>query len=195
MRFTSPICVAAPRPIPGLRPPSPSILRLPRMKPRYSNRRSYMRGHLREDIDDKLRKHCAASPASIIIGMYWTLEDYIESVVLQHGLKLVGWPLDIPFQNLSNIRGGAPVLTHLEHRWESGILRFVRITEDERRAASCDAKQLAPAPKYAQRKHPGGREDIGRGRYRYKTNPYNLPLRHPKTGPKTPKYVPAEWDS
>ena len=60
-------------------------------------------------------------------GMYWTLEDYVESVVLQHGLKLVGWPPDIPFQNLSNIRGGVSALTHLELRWESGILRFVRI--------------------------------------------------------------------
>ena len=60
--------------------------------------------------------------------MYWTLEDYIESVVLQHGLKLVGWPPDISFQNLSNIRGGVSALTHLELRWESGILRFVRIT-------------------------------------------------------------------
>ena len=75
-------------------------------------------------------------------------------------------------------------------------MKFIRITEDERRAASLDAKLLAPAPKYAQRKCPGGREDIGRGRYRYgKTNPYNLALRHPKTGPKTPKYVPAEWDN
>ena len=127
-------------------------------------------------------------------GMYWTLEDYIESVVLQHGLKLVGWPPDIPFQNLSNVRGGAPVLAHLQHRWDSGILRFVPIAEDERMAACLNAEHLAPAPKCAHRKRPGGREDIGRGRYRYKTNPYNLPLRRPKTGPKTPKFVPPEWD-
>ncbi|KAM5531125.1 hypothetical protein V8D89_013083 [Ganoderma adspersum] len=192
MRFTSPIRVAAPRPIPGLRPPSPSISRLPRMKPPpYSDRRGYVRGHLREDIDDKLREVTGDDEA----GMYWTLEDYIESVVLQHGVKLVGWPPDIPFRNLSNIPGGVSVLTHLEHRWESGILKFVRITEDERRAASLHPELLAPAPKYAKRKQPGSREDIGRGRYRYKTNPYNLALRHPKTGPKTPKYVPAEWDN
>ncbi|KAI1783734.1 hypothetical protein LXA43DRAFT_902946 [Ganoderma leucocontextum] len=190
MRFASPIRVSAPGPIPGLRPPSPSILHLPRMKPRYSDRRGYVRGHLREDVDNKLREVTGDDEA----GMYWTLEDYIESVVLQHGVKLIGWPPDIPFQNLSNIRGGAPVLTHLEHLWESGILKFVRITEDERLAASLNAKHLAPAPKCAHRKCPGGREDIGRGRYRYRTNPYGLPLRHPKTGPKTPKYVPAEWD-
>ncbi|KAM5531133.1 hypothetical protein V8D89_015203 [Ganoderma adspersum] len=169
MRFTSPIRVAAPCPIPGLRPPSPSISRLPRMKPPpYSDRRGYVRGHLREDIDDKLREVTGDDEA----GMYWTLEDYID-----------------------NIPGGVSVLTHLEHRWESGILKFVRITEDERRAASLHPELLAPAPKYAKRKQPGGREDIGRGRYRYKTNPYNLALRHPKTGPKTPKYVPAEWDN
>ena len=181
------------------------------MKPHYyGDRRGYVRGHLRENIDDKLREYCIRSwsensttyhctagevTGDDEAGMYWTLEDYIESVVLQHGLKLVGWPPDIPFQNLSNIRGGVSTLTHLEHLWESGILRFVRITEDERMAASLNAKHLAPAPKCAQRKRPGGREDIGHGRYRYKTNPYNLALRHPKTGPKTPKYVPPEWDN
>ncbi|PIL30227.1 hypothetical protein GSI_07404 [Ganoderma sinense ZZ0214-1] len=74
------------------------------------------------------------------------------------------------------------------------VRSFVRITEDEWMAASLNAKHLAPAPKYAQCKSPGGREDIGCGRYRYKTHPYDLPLRRPKTGPKTPKYVPAEWD-
>ncbi|KAM5530915.1 hypothetical protein V8D89_015405 [Ganoderma adspersum] len=191
MRFTSPIRIAPPRPIPGLCPPEPSMLRVPRMKPRYSDRRGYVRGQLREEIDDKLREVTGDDEA----GMYWTLEDYVESVVLQHGLKLVGWPPHIPFQNLSNIRGGASELTHLKLRWESGILRFVPITEDERMAASLNAEHLAPAPKYARRKCPGGREDIGRGRYRYKTNPYGLALRHPKTGPKTPKYVPPEWDN
>ena len=128
-------------------------------------------------------------------GMYWTLEDYVDSIVLRHGLKLVGWPPDIRFQNLSDIRGGATVLTYLQHRWDLGILKFVPITDDERLAASLNAEDLAPAPKCAHRKRPGGREDIGRGRYRYKTNPYCRPLRCPKTGPKTPKYVPAEWDN
>ncbi|KAI1781997.1 hypothetical protein LXA43DRAFT_958016 [Ganoderma leucocontextum] len=112
LKFPSPVRVSAPGPIPGLRPPSPSTLRLPRMKPRYSDRRGYVRGHLREDVDNKLREVTGDDEA----GMYWTLEDYIESVVLQHGIKLVGWPPDIPFQNLSNIRGGVSTLTHLGAR-------------------------------------------------------------------------------
>ncbi|PIL30053.1 hypothetical protein GSI_07803 [Ganoderma sinense ZZ0214-1] len=124
----------------------------------------------------------------------WTLEDCIESVILPHGLKLVGWLLDIPSQNLS-IRDGATVHTYLKHYWDMGILEFVRITEDKCLAASLSAEHLDPAPHCAHRKCPGGREDIGHGRYRYKTNPYGCPLRRPKTGPKTPKYAPAEWDN
>ena len=128
-------------------------------------------------------------------GMFWTLEDYIESVVLQHGFKLVGWPPHTPFENLSNVQGGATFLTHLQILWGAGDLKFVPITEDERIAASLDANHLAPARQCAHRKNPGGREDIGRARYRYKTNPYNRPLRRPKNGPKTPKRVPDEWDN
>ena len=127
--------------------------------------------------------------------MFWTLEDYIKSVVLQHGYKLVGWPRDVPFMNLSDVHGGVSMLISLEHLWDSGDIKFVPITEDERIAASSDAKRLAPARHCAHRKRPGGREDIGRARYRYKTNPHNLPLRRPKKGPKTPKRVPDDWDN
>ncbi|PIL25509.1 hypothetical protein GSI_12427 [Ganoderma sinense ZZ0214-1] len=81
------------------------------MKPQYSDRRGCVRGHLRESMDDTLRELTGDDEA----GMYWMVEDYIESVVLQHGLKLVGWPPDIPFQNLSNIRGGVSALMHLEY--------------------------------------------------------------------------------
>ena len=123
------------------------------------------------------------------------MEDYIDSVVLQHGYKLVGWPRDVVFQNLSDIYGGMSTLTYLESLWKSGDLKFVPITEDERIAAGLDAKLLAPAPHCAHRKRPGGRADIGRARYRYKTNPHNLPLRRPKNGPKTPKRVPDGWDN
>ena len=128
-------------------------------------------------------------------GMFWTLEDYIESVVLQHGFKLVGWPPHVPFENLSNVLGGATFLTHLQILWGAGDLKFVPITEDERIAASLDANHLAPAPNCAHRKNRGGREDIGCARYRYKTNPYNRPLRRPKNGPKTLKRVPDELDN
>ena len=127
--------------------------------------------------------------------MFWTLEDYVESVVLRHGYKLVGWPRGVPFKNLSDIHGGSSVLTSLENLWGSGDLKFVPITEDERVAAAADPNHLAPARCCAHRKRPGGREDIGRARYRYKTNPNNLPLRRPKNGPKTPKDVPAHWDN
>ncbi|PIL30231.1 hypothetical protein GSI_07408 [Ganoderma sinense ZZ0214-1] len=147
MRFASPIRVAPPRPIPGLRLPSPSVLRLLCIKPRYSDRRGYVRGHLRENTDDTLYDEA---------GMYWTVEDYyIESVVLQHGLKPIGWPLDIPFQNLSNIRGGVSALMHLEYQWESGILRFARMMEDERLTASLNTEHLAPAPKFQVRTSQG----------------------------------------
>ena len=127
--------------------------------------------------------------------MFWTLEDYIDCVVLRHGYKVVGWPRDVTFKNLSDVDGGTPVLMRLDNLWNAGDLRFVPITDDERIAAASDAKYLAPAPHCAHRKRPGGREDIGRARYRYKTNPHNLPLRRPKNGPKTPKSVPGYWDN
>ena len=87
------------------------------------------------------------------------------------------------------------MLIHLEHLWDFGDLKFAPITEGERLAAGINPNRLAPASNCAHRKRPGGREDIGRARYRYKTNPYNLALRHAKNGPKTPKRVPDEWDS
>ncbi|TBU36882.1 hypothetical protein BD309DRAFT_975054 [Dichomitus squalens] len=180
--------VSPPGQIPGLPPPR---LSKTRTKPAwYSGRRSYVRGDLRTHFDQELQR-LSGDPKA---GMFWTFEDYIESVVLKHGHKLIGWPCDIPFGNLSYVHGGVDVLTRLDTLWTSGALKFIPITEDERIAASVDPYQLAPAPKCAHRKSQGGREDIGCARPRPKTNPYNLALRHPKNGPKTPKYVPAEWD-
>ncbi|PIL34741.1 hypothetical protein GSI_03522 [Ganoderma sinense ZZ0214-1] len=131
-------------------------------------------------------------------GMYWMVEDYIESVVLQHGLKLVGWPPDIPFQNLSNIRGGVSALMHLEYRWESGILRFAQMMEDEHLTASVNTEHLAPAPKF--QVHASQGSGWLRGHrpcvlVPVHDKPVQLRARHPKTGPMTPKYIPAEWDN
>ena len=120
----------------------------------------------------------------------------MKDVVNRYRVRIEGWPLaDVPFKNLSDVHGGMSMLTHLEHLWGSGDLKFVPVTEGERLAASIDPNRLAPASNCARRKRPGGREDIGRARYRYKTNPNNLPLRRPKNGPKTPKDVPAHWDN
>ncbi|PIL29668.1 hypothetical protein GSI_08106 [Ganoderma sinense ZZ0214-1] len=185
MRFTSPIRVACPRPIPGLRLPSPSVLRLLRIKPRYSDRRGHVRGHLWENTDDMLCELTGDDEA----GMYWTVEDYyIESVILQHGLKPIGWLPDIPFQNLSNIRGGVSALMHLERRWESGILRFARMMEDERLTASLNTEHLTPAPKFQVRALQGSRWLRGHRPWLVPVHdkPVQLRARHPKTDPRTP---------
>lgn len=178
----------------------------------YSSNRAKTRGALREMIDSKLscvswhscpvqaRSHAFLSLLTEELSgvktarMRWTLEDYIKSVVLQLGYKLVGWPDDLTFTNLSELQGGRRTLENLEALWSSSLLAFVSITVAEREAAAADPANLAPAQKCVHRKVvlPGSRSDINRTRYRYKTNPYNLPLRHPRDGPKTPKEVPDD---
>ena len=62
--------------------------------------------------------------------MFWTLEDYIKSVVLQHGYKLVGWPRGVPFKNLSDV-SNLPKLELLLRGWKEGTIRFRKITDAE----------------------------------------------------------------
>ena len=118
--------------------------------------------------------------------MKYTLEDYIESVVEPTKHKLDGWPDWLKFTNLSNLPGGQATLNRLTELWDNGTLAFVPVTDAELQMARVSPERLAPAPVCERRQPHSGRDDLGKARRRYKTNP---PRRHPKNGPKTKKWV------
>ncbi len=123
-------------------------------------------------------------------AMCYTIEGYAETIVCTYGLKLVGWPVKVNFADLSRVGGGCKTLGNLLELWKNDTLKFEPASELERLNAALDPTSVAPAEKYVHRKEPGGRNDIGRARYRWKTNPDgSKPLRRPKDGPKSDKVV------
>ncbi len=95
--------------------------------------------------------------------MSWTLEEYLVNVVGGCNQKVDGWPEHITFQNLSDIKGkgGTAQITYLLHLWETGKMRFVQLTDDERKLYRADPTQFAPAPNCAHSKARRTRPDLG----------------------------------
>lgn len=114
---------------------------------------------------------------------------YAESTVIGYGRKIEGWPSSIPFRNASEIRGGCAVLSELLKLWREKKIKFVPATQLDKLNAALDPTLVAPAPGFLHRKPGGGRNDIGRSRYRWKTKPDGGALRHPKDGPKSDKFI------
>lgn len=119
----------------------------------------------------------------------YVIEDYAEFTVIGQGYKIEGWPSSIPFRNASEIRGGCAVLKELLALWKAKKIKFVPATQLDKLNAALDPTLVAPAPGFLHRKPYGGRNDIGRSRYRPKTKPDGGPLRRPKDGPKSDKFV------
>ena len=59
--------------------------------------------------------------------MRYNEHDFWKHVVCRYGYKLVGWPADIPFANLSTIKGGRRPLEELLQLWTTGKLTFIRV--------------------------------------------------------------------
>lgn len=80
--------------------------------------------------------------------MSWTVDEYLVNVIGGCNYKLEGWPPHITFQNLSDIKGkgGTTQIAYLLHLWEKGKMRFVQLTDDERKLYRADPMQFAPAP-------------------------------------------------
>ncbi|EIW59486.1 uncharacterized protein TRAVEDRAFT_28632 [Trametes versicolor FP-101664 SS1] len=77
--------------------------------------------------------------------MVYSIKRYSTRVVLQCHAKLIGWPDDIVFDNLSRITGKERILRLLE-LWKSGAMCFVPITDPaELDAARKDPLSVAPA--------------------------------------------------
>ncbi|KAI0363045.1 hypothetical protein BV20DRAFT_959099, partial [Pilatotrama ljubarskyi] len=75
-------------------------------------------------------------------------------VVIRYRYKLVGWPLDIPFCNLSEIRGGMLPLCRLLALWNQNKLRFERATPADLANAARDPKSVHPSPKHSKQLAP-----------------------------------------
>lgn len=77
--------------------------------------------------------------------MAYVIKRYCTDVVLRYYVKLVGWPDDIVFDDLSRITGKERISRLLE-LWKSGSMRFVPVTDSaELDAARRDPLLVAPA--------------------------------------------------
>lgn len=94
------------------------------------------------------------------------IEDYTESTVIGHGFKIEGWPSSIPFRNASEIRGRCTVQSELLKLWKEKKIKFVPVTQLDKLNAALDPTLVASAPGFLHCKLDGGRNDIGRSRYR-----------------------------
>lgn len=165
------------------------------------SRRTILRTEARELIDGKFGEHDTSCKNATVLtereglavgnpfaGLWYTIEDYAETIVICYGYKIEGWPPSIPFRNMSNV-GGCEVLSELIELWKDDKIKFVPATNLDKLNAALDPTLVAPGKGFIHRKNSGGRDDIGRSRYRPKTKPDGGPLRRPKDGPKSAKVI------
>ncbi|EIW58841.1 uncharacterized protein TRAVEDRAFT_47983 [Trametes versicolor FP-101664 SS1] len=78
---------------------------------------------------------------------------YASDIVIKGGHKLVGWPADVPFTDLSNVRGGVKTLHELHRRWylpegHPDKLRFEPASREDRANAARDPASVHPTPQH-----------------------------------------------
>ncbi|TBU51098.1 hypothetical protein BD310DRAFT_774055, partial [Dichomitus squalens] len=149
-----------------------------------------LRSQLRQSMNAELVRLSGFTRAE----MRWTLDAYLERVFYSLGFKLVGWPPDVPFANLSNFHG-LPLIKHIRSQWTSGVMHFAPVTDADRENARRDRLSAAPGSLSHDVRTPSSRSDIKARRDRPKTNPENLPYRHVRNGPKSAKEVSAEAEA
>lgn len=78
--------------------------------------------------------------------MWYATLPYGKWVVNRFGYKFNdgGWPSDIPFRDLNRIPGGTHTLRRLQSRWDNGLLRLVRATDEDKCNACLDPRLLIP---------------------------------------------------
>ncbi|KAI1783617.1 hypothetical protein LXA43DRAFT_1102335 [Ganoderma leucocontextum] len=157
----------------------------------YSTGLAKLKAALRDKMTGRLRQLTGNPNAK----MRWSKKGYALGVVVRGGHHLRSWPTyaNIPFADPSAIPGGQPTMRFLLALWDVGILRFEPATAEDIDLACRNPDAVLPGTPPALRAPfcwgPFGRNDIGLGRLRPKTNPLGLSLRHPKNGPKTPKLL------
>ncbi|KAH9849089.1 hypothetical protein C2E23DRAFT_888488 [Lenzites betulinus] len=81
--------------------------------------------------------------------MRWCADGYARYIVIKCGLKLVGWPEDVPFRDLSQGGVGVELLRELLRRWrlkegDAARLRFEPATAEDRAIAERDPASAIP---------------------------------------------------
>lgn len=81
---------------------------------------------------------------------------YASDIVIKGGHKLVGWPADVPFTDLSNVRGGVKMLLELRRRWylpdgHPDKLRFEPASREDQANAARDPESVHPTPQHLPR--------------------------------------------
>ena len=74
----------------------------------------------------------------------WAAEEYALYVVIRYGLKIVGWPDDVPFANLNRVGGGVATLRRLQRLWDEKSLRFAEATDKDVENAKRDPTSVLP---------------------------------------------------
>ena len=126
--------------------------------------------------------------------MRWTVKDYCAHVYLKHRLKLVKWPEDVPFANLSKITGKARI-SRLHALWTDGVMRFEPVSNPEFDAAMLDPLCAAPSALHDGIPPRSTRCDVKKRRYRPRSNPLDLPGRYVRNGPKSEVWVTDEAEA
>ncbi|OSC96577.1 hypothetical protein PYCCODRAFT_1377310 [Trametes coccinea BRFM310] len=156
----------------------------------YATRIGRERGMLRTVITDGL----VAITSDPRATMHWTRWTFFRFVFLAYGVKLVGWPQEIPFVNLSHKSMTSTNIRALLDAWASGQMRWVEATPRELLAADHDSRNACPGPRFrVQAPHPpGGRNDIGKRRERPTIDSAKFPPRYVRDGPKSRRYIDSD---
>lgn len=77
--------------------------------------------------------------------MRWTVKDYYRFFYKRYRIKLVGWDPRLLFANLSDLTG-LPRISRLAALWESGVLHYERVSDEEFEAPRNRPILVAPSP-------------------------------------------------
>ncbi|KAI0684214.1 hypothetical protein C8T65DRAFT_593956 [Cerioporus squamosus] len=164
----------------------------------YSSNSSAARGQLRSLLDKAIIEQTGIRNAK----MQFAITSFCTKVFLRFGIKLVGWPPHIPFQNFSD----GPVtmndireLIRLCRRdpqrpSEPPELRFLGATPEELRTARSSASHACPGPLFPARAPRYGYSHIGRRIPHLDKNDQPTQPRYERNGPKSSKVVSDEED-
>ena len=117
--------------------------------------------------------------------MRWNAEDFLMHVALKYSVRLLGWPSDLLFANLSRVRGGIRTTRNLASRIECGTLKFAVIPPNQ--VDQLTAESAAPG-KFVPRPPRAVRRDYGKQR----VLPWlrrSRPPRQMRRGPKSKVFV------
>ncbi|KAI0633166.1 hypothetical protein C8Q77DRAFT_1074032 [Trametes polyzona] len=200
--------------------------------------RDRLRSEFRSGLDGDLEAEGKTGVPGVT--MKYTERGYANAIVRRLGVKIVGWPADIPFANPSDILGGTRTFLILRSLRDDGTLRFEDATDEEIEAAERNPRLVHPNPPRRRAPPPSNsaedaaaattavddtvvcpavlapgtlaplgvhptstrpsvatlgvrarrqRKDVKKARSRPVTNPLNLPLRRPKRGVRSARYV------